>query len=278
MTSNNYVFHKLQAQGNDFVLLDLAQSPWQVNRQLVAQLANRQYGVGCDQLLVVDKPVDGCVPARLYNADGQSVAQCGNGLRAVGYYLMANYTWAVSEVTVRIEGVEHKIWQQHDVMHAALPVPCFLHKELPMEALEDMPPLIFKHQDQDIIYYALHMGNPHAVVMHHGMTDEAIVILGEALSKFKGFSQKTNAGFMMIQTRQSIKLQVYERGAGRTLACGSGACAAVVAGIKCGLLDAVVQVEMPGGLLQVEWQGEGFPVVLSGACHWVFSGQWRGVA
>ena len=270
------VFTKMQALGNDFVVIDATKSPFKPTAAQVAHIADRHFGVGCDQVLVVDpSPAKGIdFGYRIYNADGSEVGQCGNGARCFAKYVIDNNLTDKHSISVQtISGqMQLLVDQERDAVTVDMGAPQFNPKDIPLN-LELADTYTVQVGDSTVEFSAVSMGNPHAVLIVDNVNTAPVESLGPQMEQHPVFTAKANIGFMQILSPTKIALRVYERGAGETLACGSGACAAVVAGIKKGLLNSTVLVTLPGGDLQVTWSGEGQTVMMCGPATTVFKGE-----
>jgi diaminopimelate epimerase len=269
-------FTKMHGCGNDFVVLDLVTQRLQLKERHIRKLADRHFGIGCDQVLVVEPPSrpDVDFRYRIFNADGGEVEQCGNGARCFARFVRDKRL--TGKDTLRVETlagvIELQITRNRQVqvdMGAPVLEPAAIPFNAPARALT----YSISAQDQTWEIGAVSMGNPHAVLLVEAVASAPVTTLGPVLELHPAFPQRANIGFMQIVNRGEINLRVWERGAGETLACGTGACAAVVSGQIRGLLDSQVQVNLPGGSLAIEWQGAGHPVMMTGPAATVFEGQ-----
>lgn len=270
-------FTKMHGLGNDFVVLDGTQEPVVLDAPAARAIADRRFGIGCDQILVVDPPRSGNADFgyRILNADGSEAGQCGNGARCFARFVRDQGLCDKREIIVDVRDGQVVIKELGDnQFRVALGVPVFEPAEIPLAGfgraetytLDDIA-------GQPVTFAALAIGNPHAVICVADVDSAAVDTIGPALERHSAFVERVNVGFLQIVARDQVRLRVYERGAGETLACGSGAGAAVVAGIAAGALDARVQVELRGGLAVVEWAGGATPVYLSGPAERVFDGK-----
>ena len=277
-------FTKMLGAGNDFVVLDATRAPIDLTPEQVQRLGDRRFGVGADQILVVEKSQSPDVDFRyrIYNGfSGDEVEHCGNGARCFVRYVREH--GLTDKTTVRVETVNNQLelhWQADGRVTVNMNVPIFEPAQVPFDAAGLAPlelngfalwPLEAGGQRVEVA--VLSMGNPHAVQRVRDIDAAPVSTLGPALEGHPRFPRRVNAGFMQIRSRTEIALRVHERGAGETLACGTGACAAVVAGIRLGWLDARVEVHTRGGLLGIEWQGLGHPVLMTGPAETVFEGE-----
>ncbi|EEX38603.1 diaminopimelate epimerase [Vibrio metschnikovii CIP 69.14] len=244
--------------------------------ELIRRLANRHTGVGFDQLLVVEAPYDPETDFhyRIFNADGSEVEQCGNGARCFARFvrmkgLTNKYSLSVStkkgKIILSIE--------EDDQVCVNMGVPEFEPSKIPFRAKQAEKTYIMRVDEQTLFCGAVSMGNPHVVTVVEDIATAEVERIGPLLESHERFPERVNAGFMQVVNRQQINLRVYERGAGETQACGSGACAAVAVGILQDLLDDTVTVNLPGGRLEISWQGPGQPLYMTGPATHVFDGQ-----
>ena len=269
-------FSKMQGLGNDFMVLDGINQPVPLPAGLIRRLADRHFGVGFDQLLLVGPPAqaDNDFSYRIFNNDGGEVEQCGNGARCFVRFVVEN---GLSDKTVlRVEtlrGVIMPCLNDDGSVSVDMGPPRFDPAMVPFIADADTVTHQVGIDDGEYTLSVLSMGNPHAVMLVDDVDHAPVERLGLALQRHERFPQRVNAGFMQVLSRGEVRLRVFERGAGETLACGSGACAAVVAGIRRGLLDAEVLVHARGGDLRIVWQGGDNPVMLTGPAQTVFTGE-----
>lgn len=251
-------FSKMQSLGNDFVVIDATQVPFQLTKTDIQQMADRRRGIGFDQLLVLEPstqaPCD--FNYRIFNADGSEVGQCGNGARCIARFIELNHlsnkkAWVLSTATSEI-----KVNLIDDMVQVEMPIPIVL-------------PVI------EATVASVDLGNPHVVIQVEDVDELDLESASQPYVQHKAFPQGVNVGFMQIINPTHIRLRVYERGVGMTLACGSGACAAVVAGRLQRLLETKVQVDQPGGSCSVSWKGEDSPVYLTGPAEHCFDGVWN---
>jgi diaminopimelate epimerase len=255
-------FTKMHGAGNDFVVLDSTREPFSLSRAQLQRIADRHLGVGCDQILVVEPggpQVD--FRYRIFNADGGEVEQCGNGARCFVKFVHGKNLTAKREIRVETLG------------GAIVP-----RLEADGEVSVDMGPPsrpVFESLEVDgesIAVAIVSMGNPHAVQVVADVASAPVTTQGPKLERHPRFANRVNAGYLQVRDRHRIALRVWERGAGETLSCGTGACAAVVAGIARGLLDSPVRVETRGGALTISWAGGDNPVRMKGPAETVYEG------
>ena len=271
-------FTKMQGLGNDFVVVDATRTPFTLQPAEIRQLADRRFGVGCDQVLVVE-PARGQgadFRYRIFNADGGEVEQCGNGARCFVVFVREHGLTDRREIRVETAGglIVPRLEDDGDVT-VDMGVPRFEPGSLPFTGGTGgiVEPLDVAGTVVDIS--ALSIGNPHAVQVVDDVDTAPVATLGPLIERHSRFPKRVNAGFVQVVDRATIRLRVHERGAGETLACGTGACAAVVAGRRRGLLDERVRAITRGGELTVQWPGDGAPVMMTGPARTVFEGEWR---
>jgi diaminopimelate epimerase len=271
-------FTKMHGAGNDFVVIDLISQRYKLRPRDVRLIADRRFGVGCDQVLVVEAPGNPSVDFlyRIYNADGNEVEQCGNGARCFARFVREKKLTTKSVITVETATgiIELRVKGRHDV-EVDMGQPQFSPEAIPFNASEPADSYPLSVEGNTLEIGAVSMGNPHAVLRVDSAEDAPVARLGPLIEAHPDFPRRANAGFMEVVSEQSIKLRVFERGVGETLACGTGACAAVVYGISRGWLRDVVTVELPGGKLSVSWAGSGQPVIMTGPTAVVFEGSIR---
>ena len=270
-------FTKMEGLGNDFVVVDATRTPFALSPEQIRRLADRRFGVGCDQVLVVETARgDADFGYRIFNADGSEVEQCGNGARCFVVYVREHRL--TDKQVIRVEtlgGLVVPALEADGEVSVDMGVPRFAPADIPFIGGTGaiVEPLDVGGRIVEIS--ALSMGNPHAVQLVDDVDAAPVAKLGPRIEAHPRFPKRVNAGFMEIIDRATIRLRVYERGAGETLACGTGACAAVVAGIRRGLLDAHVRVHTRGGPLTIAWSGDASPVMMKGPARTVFEGDWR---
>jgi len=268
-------FTKMQGAGNDFVVIDSITSPIQLSTTQIKHIANRYFGVGCDQLLMVEKTDTPNVDFRyrIFNADGGEVEQCGNGARCFVRFVIEKNLTQKREISVETASgiIVLKLQDNNDVTVNMGP-PNFEPSTLPFKADKKQLQYSLPLTDTTIQIAAVSMGNPHAVVLVDNVDTANVSNLGPQIEAHEQFPQHVNAGFMQIVNPHEINLRVFERGSGETLACGTGACAAVVSGIQLNLLQSPVLVNTRGGQLNIEWMGETSPVMMTGPAEIVFEG------
>ncbi len=269
-------FTKMHGLGNDFLVLDTVTQKVKVNSALVAKLADRNFGVGFDQMLIVEPPSspDMDFRYRIYNADGSEVEHCGNGARCFARFVRDKRLTAKETVAVEtMNGPIYLTITEDKQVVVDMGVPVLEPQKIPFSADAHAATYPIDVDGQNIDISAVSMGNPHGVLVVDSVDTAPVESWGPTLEKHQKFPQKANIGFMEIVSRNEIRLRVFERGAGETLACGTGACAAMVAGKLRGLLDDKVTVHLPGGPLLIEWPGGDQPLLMTGPATTVFEGQ-----
>ncbi|MBE9539374.1 MAG: diaminopimelate epimerase [Proteobacteria bacterium] len=268
-------FTKMHGAGNDFVMIDLISQRFDLRARHVRKLADRRLGVGCDQVLAVEAPrtPDVDFRYRIYNADGEEVEQCGNGARCFARFVRDKRLTRKRIIKVETAaGILELRVRDKDEVEVDMGAPELEPANIPHVAVNRAPSYALQVAGETLDIGAISMGNPHAVLRVDHLDSAIIEKLGPLIESHPDFPQRTNAGFMQVTTDTEINLRVYERGVGETLACGTGACAAVVYGICRGWLRDTVTVTLPGGKLTVSWAGEGEPVVMTGPTAVVFEG------
>ncbi len=270
-------FIKMHSLGNDFIILDGLSQFIPITRPMIRQISQRKYGIGCDQVLVIEAPTQPQYDFlyRIFNADGREVEQCGNGARCIAKYLSTAGLFFGK--TMRLETLRRPVTALIDAagqVTVDMGEPFLEPQDIPIVANRQSPhlyPLTLFHETHTIA--ALSLGNPHAIFRISDTSQAPVEKIGRALQKHPAFPQGVNVGFCQVLARNHIRLRVFERGVGETLACGSGACAAVVAGILNQELSSSVRIDLPGGSLTVQWEGPGSAVYLSGPTQSVCTGE-----
>lgn len=269
-------FTKMHGLGNDFVVLDATSQSINLSTGQLRFLADRHFGVGCDQVLQVEpaRSPDTDFYYRIFNADGGEVEQCGNGARCFVRYVHDRGLTGKREISVgTAAGIIVPRLESDGQVTVNMGVPVFDPARIPFVAPEQAPTYELAIDKNIIIINSLSIGNPHAVQVVSDIVNAPVESEGPLIQSHPRFPQRVNAGYMQVVNRSHIRLRVYERGAGETLACGTGACAGVVAGIMRGLLDTKVCVTTRGGDLGISWAGEGQPVTMTGPAVSVFEGE-----
>lgn len=269
-------FTKMHGLGNDFVVIDATAAPVALTPAQLRFIADRHFGVGCDQILMVEpaRSKDTDFYYRIFNADGGEVEQCGNGARCFVRYVHQRGLTQKSVIRVgTLGGIIEPRLEADGQVTVNMGAPEFEPARVPFSASARAPLYDLLVNKKIIKINALSMGNPHAVQVVPDIATAPVASEGPLIESHADFPQRVNAGYMQVVDRGHIRLRVYERGAGETLACGTGACAAVVAGIQRGLLDARVTVSTRGGDLVIVWAGAGQPVLMTGPAVSVFDGE-----
>ena len=269
-------FTKMHGLGNDFVVLDATREPIELSRAELRRIADRHFGIGCDQILQVERPrqPDTDFYYRIFNADGGEVEQCGNGARCFVRFVRDAGLTDKREIRVgTLAGVIVPRLEADGQVTVDMGVPEFEPARIPFQAERRALTYVLDVNGKAVEISALSMGNPHAVQVVADVERAPVLTEGPPLETHARFPQRVNAGYMQVVDRSHVKLRVYERGAGETLACGTGACAAVVGGIQRGLLAGRVTVTTRGGDLGISWEGEGMPVMMTGPAVAVFTGE-----
>lgn len=269
-------FTKMHGLGNDFMVLDLISQKARLRPEQIRRLADRHFGIGFDQLLTVEPPTtpDADFRYRIFNADGSEVENCGNGARCFAVFVHDKKL--TSKQTLKVETAGGPlILQLNDkgLVTVDMGVPRLKPDEIPFQADQQAISYPLQLQDQSLEVGAVSMGNPHAVLRVDDVLNFPVEQIGPQIEQHSRFPKRVNAGFLQVISRNQGRLRVYERGAGETLACGTGACAAMVYGRLQGWFDSRVEMHLPGGCLQIEWSGEGHPVKMTGPAQRVFEGQ-----
>lgn len=269
-------FTKMQGLGNDFVVFDGVTQTVDLTPAQCRRIADRHFGVGCDQILLVEPSTRTNVDFRyrIFNADGSEVEQCGNGARC--FVRFVHDKGLTDKRAIRVEtaaGIIEPRLLDDGLVTVNMGVPRFAPAEIPFTADAEAPAYALQAGGRMVEIAALSMGNPHAVLRVDDVDVAPVRSLGADIEAHPRFPQRVNAGFMQVTTPHAIRLRVYERGAGETLACGTGACAAAVAGIRRGWLETPVEVHTRGGDLNVAWAGPGRPVYMTGPAETVFEGE-----
>ena len=268
-------FTKMQGLGNDFVVIDAVNQSVCLSPAQRRLLADRHFGVGCDQILLVEGAVgDADFRYRIYNADGGEVEQCGNGARCFVRYVHDKGMTQKNEIRVETSGglIIPRLEANGEVS-VNMGMPKFEPQQIPFIAEKRAMTYSIDISGRQVEISAVSLGNPHAVQLVEDVDGAPVITEGALIESHPSFPKRVNAGYMQVVDRTHIRLRVYERGAGETLACGTGACAAVVIGIERGLLRSTVQVNMRGGELTIRWEGEGQPVWMTGPAVTVFDGE-----
>jgi len=269
-------FTKMQALGNDFVVFDGVRQRIELDPGQLRRIADRHFGIGCDQILVVESAKRTGVDFgyRIFNADGGEVGQCGNGARCFVHFVRDQGLTDKREIVVETRsGIIRPRLEDDGRVTVDMGRPRFEPREIPFMADSRQDLYDLTVGEEVVPVRVLSMGNPHVVQVVADIEEAPVATQGPLIESHVRFPQRVNAGYMEIVDARHVKVRVYERGVGETLACGSGACAAVVAGRLAGVLNERVEVRLRGGTLQVNWEGEGRPVYMTGAADTVFEGR-----
>jgi len=269
-------FSKMHGLGNDFVVIDGVSQKVRLSPERIRQLADRHLGIGCDQLLLVEAPDNADVDFRyrIFNGDGSEVENCGNGARCFAIFVRERKL--TGKRTIRVEtasGIMELQVVDNDKVIVDMGVPRLVPAHIPFQAEQQAASYTLDVDGESYTIGAVSMGNPHAVLIVDNVAQAPVAELGPKIEHHPRFPQRVNVGFMEIVSPSEINLRVFERSAGETLACGTGACAAVVAGRLQQKLNSEVKVNLPGGSLHIRWEGEGHPVIMTGPAVTVFHGQ-----
>jgi diaminopimelate epimerase len=267
-------FTKMHGLGNDFVVIDAINQRIALRPEQLRLLADRHFGIGCDQILLIETAVgDADFRYRIFNADGEEVEQCGNGARCFVRYVYDRGMTSNREIRIETLGglITPKLEANGEVT-VNMGAPKFEPGEIPFIAENRALTYLLDLDSKQVEISALSMGNPHAVQLVSDIDQAAVATEGVLIESHVRFPRRVNAGYFQVMDRHHIRLRVYERGAGETLACGTGACAAVVAGIQRGVLESPVKVSFRTGDLRIRWEGEKQPVWMTGTATAVFDG------
>ncbi|MCZ0927486.1 diaminopimelate epimerase [Halomonas janggokensis] len=269
-------FTKMHGLGNDFMVVDLVTQRARLRDEQIRQLADRRFGIGFDQLLIVEPPRDPDMDFRyrIYNADGSEVENCGNGARCFARFVREQRLTHKHEIRVETAGGPLVLNVQHDgLVRVDIGQPRFNPAAVPFDAPGDQPLHDVEVDGETLQLGVVSMGNPHAVLQVDDVDTAPVARLGQLLEAHPRFPKRVNVGFMQVLSASEIRLRVFERGSGETLACGTGACAAVASGIRQGLLKSPVRVHLLGGELSVEWSSPESPLIMVGPATHVFDGR-----
>ncbi len=270
-------FTKMHGLGNDFVVFDFTNESYALSQQQAADIADRHFGVGCDQILIVEKSVRPEIDFkyRILNADGGEVSQCGNGARCFAKFV--HDQGLTDNNPIMVETLNGDLVLEHNretgLIQVNMGIPNFNPDQVPILTDSQEPTYTLNVDGEEIEFSALSIGNPHAVIQVNNTELAPVDSLGPALQSDKFFPEQVNVGFMQINDQQNFSLRVFERGSGETIACGSGACAAAVAGMQLGLLENSVTAHLRGGDLQIQWEGSNQPVMMTGPATTVYTGE-----
>ncbi|MEH6583078.1 MAG: diaminopimelate epimerase [Halioglobus sp.] len=268
-------FTKMHGAGNDFVMIDLITQRFILRPRHVRRLADRHFGVGCDQVLVVEPPrgTDADFRYRIYNADGGEVENCGNGARCFARFVRDKKltTKTVISVETACGLLELRVREENQV-EVDMGAPVLTPADIPFLGGAQAASYALSIEGREFEIGAVSMGNPHAILTVDDVAEAELEQLGPLIEHCADFPERVNVGFMQLVSQSEINLRVFERGVGETLACGTGACAAVVYGLNRGWLQDTVTVNLPGGKLSIAWAGEGQSVIMTGPTAVAFEG------
>ncbi|MFT5718632.1 MAG: diaminopimelate epimerase [Oleiphilaceae bacterium] len=271
-------FTKMHGLGNDFMVVDMISHHAHLRPEQIRRLADRHLGIGFDQLLLVEPPSKPSVDFRyrIFNADGSEVEQCGNGARCFAVFVKEKKLTNKDCIQVETMGgdIELNLTEDGRVL-VNMGEPVFEPKEIPFLAEAANSVYSVMVNQEEVQLSAVSIGNPHAVIQVDDVKEAAVNVIGPLIEAHPQFPERVNVGFMEIVHKRFIKLRVFERGVGETMACGTGACAAVAAGINRDLLESPVEVKLPGGNLKIEWRGANSPLFMEGPAVSVFEGKIR---
>ena len=268
-------FTKMHGLGNDFVVINAISQPIKLTAEQIRAIADRHFGVGCDQLLLVEKATssDAEFRYRIFNADGGEVEQCGNGARCFALFVRDQGLTTNNVIKVETAGGLIELQVEQEQVTVDMGVPDFQPGSLPFITESQAETYNLMVNGVEYAIGAVSMGNPHAVLQVDDVDTAEVAFVGAAIESHAQFPKRVNVGFMEIVSRDEIRLRVYERSAAETLACGTGACAAVAVGRLLGKLNEQVTVRLRGGSLNIHWQGEGHALLMTGPATTVFKGQ-----
>jgi diaminopimelate epimerase len=269
-------FTKMHGIGNDFVVIDAVRQHINLTTDAIRQIADRNQGIGCDQVLLIEPPSDKNIDFnyRIFNCDGTEVEQCGNGARCIGRYIADQQLSGKKSVLLKTKNrVMEVTTKNKDLVTANMGAPIFTPSDIPFNSDQQQQLYTMEAGPHSVEIAVLSVGNPHAVIQVEDIDTAEVDNIGTLIQAHKLFPESVNVGFMQIMDRQTIKLRVYERGVGETQACGSGACAAAVAAIQQNLVDSQVNLELLGGSLSIEWHGDDEPIMMTGPAETVFHGK-----
>lgn len=269
-------FTKMHGLGNDFVVIDSVSQKISLSAAKAEKLADRHFGVGCDQVLIVEPPrtPKADFRYRIFNANGEEVEHCGNGVRCFAIFVQQRGLCSKNKIVVETgNGLATLIVREDKQVVVDMGEPVLEPAEIPYSAPARSSSYELQLKDRSLDISAVSMGNPHAVTIVSDVANYPVDTIGPEVESHSDFPKRVNAGFLQIDSSDKATLRVFERGVGETLACGTGACAAMVAARLRGLVDSKVTMSLRGGDLELEWQGEGHPVMMTGPATSVFSGQ-----
>ena len=271
-----FEFTKMHGIGNDFIVINALKRPFSLSPDDIRDLSHRRFGIGFDQVLVIEPATvkEAEFNYRIFNADGSEVENCGNGARCFARYVIDKGLTKSKEIPVATStGLMHLIAKADGQVTVKMEVPLFAPDDVPFIADSEADSYQISLDGGEITVGVVSVGNPHVVTVVNKTRTAQVEKLGPQLESHQRFPNRVNAGFMEVINREEINLRVFERGVGETLACGTGACAAVVIGCRQGLLESEVLVHLTGGDLMVNWSGENAPIMMTGPCETVFEGR-----
>ena len=268
-------FSKMHGLGNDFMVVDAVTQNVFFSPEMIRRLSDRHLGIGFDQLLVVEPPYDPELDFhyRIFNADGSEVSQCGNGARCFARFVRLK--GLTNKRDIRVSTANGRMVlsvTENELVKVNMGEPKFEPSDVPFRATKAEKTYIMRVERETVLCGVVSMGNPHAVIQVDDIDLAPVETLGPLMESHERFPERANIGFMQVVNRQHIRLRVFERGAGETQACGSGACGAVAVGIQQGLLEGQVRVDLPGGRLDIAWKGPGQPLFMTGPAAHVYDG------
>lgn len=272
----SWQFSKMHGAGNDFVVLDCRTNSGLPDSELIRLMGDRQFGIGFDQLLVIESPQSAQAIAsyRIINQDGSFAQQCGNGARCIAHWLVLRKIANTSTFAMDSPAGLIQVSHIDGLYTLAMGQPFFAPDDIPLVAEQASLTYQLPFEGQIIEFSAVSMGNPHAVIRVENCFDAPVQRWAKFVQAAKVFPEGVNVGFAEVVTRQHIRLRVYERGVGETLACGSGACAAAVSLMRLGLVDRQLDVHLPGGVLRIQWDSDDAEVLMTGPAKLVYEGEW----
>ncbi len=271
----NVTFTKMHGLGNDFIVIEALDHGFNATPEQIRRLADRHFGIGFDQMLLVEPPTSQEMDFsyRIFNADGNEVEQCGNGARCFARFVYDHGLTEKTEIRVgTLSGIIVPQLLDDGRVCVDMGAPEFEPEKIPFITEGRQRLYRLSLEEEEVSIAAVSMGNPHAVQIVNNIDEISVSETGARIENHPRFPQRANVGFMTVLDRQAIRLRVWERGSGETLACGTGACAAVAAGIDQGLLDSPVTVFLRGGSLVIEWAGDSEPVLMTGPAEYVYEG------
>ena len=274
----NIAFTKMHGLGNDFIVIEALNNNFNATTEQIRQMADRHFGIGFDQMLLVEPPANDEMDFsyRIFNADGNEVEQCGNGARCFARFVYDRGLTEKREIRVgTLSGIIVPHLLDDGRVCVDMGSPEFEPEKIPFISERRQRVYVLDLNEDAIEIGAVSMGNPHAVQIVEDVDKAPVSQTGPEIEHHQLFPQRVNAGYMQVLDRHSIRLRVWERGSGETMACGTGACAAVVVGIEQGLLDSPVEVSLRGGTLDIEWPGQGAAVFMTGPVEYVFEGSYE---